>query len=340
MTRRSAQEKDTVSAYFVRAATARLAPEMRARALQIAHISPEIFGADQARVAAPAFAALWMAVAHELDDEFFGLDHRRMKVGSFAMLSHAVLHSETVGQAIRGILRGFRVLLDDVTATLQVHAGEAAIVIDNRIEDAASRRFADETFLVMVHGLMSWLAGQRVAITCAEFTGPRPPYAQEYAVMFSEHLKFDVASTAIRFDAGLLDARVVQTAASIKVFLREAPQSVFLKYRNTSSWAARVRRHLRRDLEHANWPVLEDISSALGVAPTTLRRRLEAEGTSYQEIKDGVRRDTAIHHLSQTSQSVTDIAALVGFQDASSFRRAFRQWTGVQPSQYRQGSDA
>lgn len=328
-------QKDTVSMYFVRAAIARLQPDAKSRVLARAAVSPELLPAVHARVPAAAFATLWLAVAVELDDEFFGLDRRRMKVGSFALLCHAVLHSTNLEQATRGILRGFGVLLDDVTAALEVDGDKAAIVIDNRIAAPEARRFADETFLIMVHGLMCWLAGKRIALDVAAFSGPRPPYPREYGVMFSPHLQFDAVATSIRFDARLLDAPVIQNAATLKTFLRTAPQSVFLKYRNTSSWSARLRRRLRSSLGGHDWPLLEDIAREFDVAPTTLRRRLDAEGTSYHTVRDELRRDVAIHALGSTPQSVAEVAALVCFQEVSAFRRAFKKWTGVSPSHYR-----
>ena len=69
--------------------------------------------------------------------------------------------------------------------------------------------------------------------------------------------------------------------------------------------------------------------------PTTLRRRLEAEGTSYQGIKDELRRDAAIHHLCHSSLSIADIGSLLGFQEPSAFHRAFKKWSSVQPGEYR-----
>ena len=68
------------------------------------------------------------------------------------------------------------------------------------------------------------------------------------------------------------------------------------------------------------------------------RRRLEAEGTTFQTIKDELRRDTAIHRLSHGSSSVTAIAAELGFQEPSAFRRAFKKWTGKTPGDYRRDS--
>lgn len=328
-------QKDTVSIYFVQAALRHLKPADRETVLRTAGIPLELLHTPQARVPAAAFAAVWLAVAQLLDDEFFGLDRRRMKVGSFALLCHAVLASENLGQAIRGMLRGFALFLDDIGATLQREQDQAVIRLTNRIVDPDDRRFATETFLVMVHGLMCWLAGKRITLSRAEFPGARPAHAQEYALLYSGRLEFEAPATAVYFDARLLETAVVQNAATLRAFLRNAPQSVFLKYRNTHSWTARLRHRLRGSIGSADWPLLKALAQEFDITPTTLRRRLMAEGTSYQTIKDELRRDAAIHYLCNTRLSAGEISDLLCFKDVSAFRRAFKHWAGVPPSHYR-----
>jgi AraC-like DNA-binding protein len=104
--------------------------------------------------------------------------------------------------------------------------------------------------------------------------------------------------------------------------------------------SARVRRRLRSSIGAPEWPVLEDVASEFHMSPTTLRRRLEAESMSYQGVKDEVRRDAAIHYLCNTSLSVVDIGSLLGFQEPSAFRRAFKKWSTVQPGEYRRRNAA
>ena len=330
-----AQGEDTVSMHFVEAAVARLTPEARDRVLAASHVPVELLGAPHARVPAEAFSSVWLAVARELDDEFFGLDRRRMKVGTFAFLVQAVLQAPRLDLALRRLLRGFAVVLDDVHGELRVEHGSAVIRVANRIADPEARRFADETFLVLVHGIACWLVGRRIPLTEAAFAHRRPGHAAEYTVMYSQALRFDVPFTEVRFDAAHLAAPVIQDDASLRKFLRTAPRSVFLKYKNEDSWTARLRRRLRGSIGTGIWPRLEDVAREFRVAPTTLRRRLEAEGTSYQGVKDELRRDAAVHQLCGTSLSIAHIASALGFQETSAFHRAFKRWSGVQPGEYR-----
>ena len=328
-------ERDTVSIHFVRAAVAHLHGAARSRVLSNAGIAEPLLLAANARVTAQSFSSLWLGVSRELDDEFFGLDSRRMKVGSFALLSHAVLTDSNLDRALKHMLRGFSVMLDDVGGELAIEEGAASIKVRNDIQAATARRFADETFLVMVHGLACWLTGKRIPILCAEFAYPQPEHVDEYRVMFCKMLRFEAPATTLRFDARLLGAPVVQRPETLRTFLRTAPQSVFLKYKNEESLTSRLRKRLRNCIGKRELPTVEAVAQEFRLSVTTLRRRLESESTSYQRIKDEVRRDAAIHLLCSTDMSIPEIGSMVGFQEASAFRRAFKAWSNVQPGEYR-----
>ena len=330
----------TVSIAFVRGAVQQLDASMRQAVLQRAGIASELLASEAARVPASAFGALWLAVGEALDDEFFGLDSRRMKVGSFALLCRALMGQGTVERALRQALRGFGLFLDDIGAALAVEGDDAVLAIDSRIRGADARRFADETLLVMLHGLLCWLAGRRVPLSQLDWGHPRPPHADEYRRMFSPRVSFDHAATVAHFDARVLRAATAVTPAALTAFLRNAPQSVFLKQVHQGGWAERVRRQLRRELVMpgaAEALTLDTLARQFALSPATLRRRLDDEGAGWQALKDEVRRDLAIHRLADRRLSIEDIASQLGFNDASSFHRAFRKWTGAAPGAYRSG---
>ncbi len=333
----------TVSTAFVHSALRALSPGQRRMALQDAGIDEPCLAQAGARVPAAAFARLWIGVAQLLDDEFFGLDARRMKVGSFAMLCHALAGQQWVGPALRLALRGLALCLDEISLGLRTGAGVATITLANRIapgrRDADAldaRRFADETLLVMVHGLLCWMAGRRVPLARLDWGHPAPPHADEYRRMFTPLIRFDAAATAISFDARVLQGAVRITPAGLKAFLRDAPQSVFLKQVVTTGLSDRARRQCRAALDRGDTaPTLDLLARELRLSSATLRRRLEDEGTSWGHLKDEVRCDLALQHLAAESLSVVQIAARLGFNDASTFYRAFRKWTGLAPGAWR-----
>jgi AraC-like DNA-binding protein len=322
----------TVSSAFVAGAVMRLTPAARARVLAACGLSPQVAAQLGGRVDADAFGKLWLAVARELDDEFFGLDSRRMKVGSFALLCRALLAHRTVGGALRETQHAFAVFLDDVRIELRSHGSRAWLEVHNRIAEPAARRFGDEALLVMLHGLLCWLAGRRIAIRGLRLAWPRPPHAAEYRRMFGPAPRFGAGASALEFDAALLATRHAANAASLREFLRDAPQSVFLKRVGGSRWAQRLRARLRRG---ADWPDADTLAAEWGVSVATLRRKLAAEGTGWQQVVDELRHDLAVRLLGDGRRSVEEVACSLGYVDARSLHRAFRKWTGAAPGAYR-----
>jgi AraC-like DNA-binding protein len=77
------------------------------------------------------------------------------------------------------------------------------------------------------------------------------------------------------------------------------------------------------------------VASELGLGERTLRRRLQSEGTNFNAIRNGLRRELAIQYLTDTSMTNEDIAAALGFSDATNFAAAFRKWTSQAPGTYR-----
>jgi AraC-like DNA-binding protein len=301
-------------------------------------LSSSLLQVPQARVSAKHYGALWRAIAAALDDEFFGQDSRRMKVGTFAMLCHSVLNCKTLGQALDRSLRFYALILDDIAGTAERDAKEARIVL-HEAPGVSQRVFAHELLLMLLYGVSCWLVGRRIPILRTEFSYAEPAHSAEYRLMYCAELHFNRPHTLLAFEAGYLDLPVVQNERSAKEFLRTAPESILLKYKNGSSLTARVRRRLRQFLPGLV-PDFEHLADEMSMTPATMRRRLHEEGESYQSIKDQLRRDLAISYLSHSKRSVMDIALELGFSERSAFHRAFRKWTGASPGEFRRTSQA
>ena len=298
-------------------------------------LSPSLLQVPQARVSAKVYGALWRAIALTLDDEFFGQDSRRMKAGSFAMLVHSVLGCKNLGQALDRSLRFYGLILDDIGGSLLREGNEATIMLRER-EGIAPRVFGHEVLLMLLHGVACWLVGRRIPILRAQFGYPEPAHSAEYRLMYCTDLAYGRPHTAIVFAADYLNLPIVQNERSVKEFLRTAPESILVKYKNGSSLSARIRRRLRQLLP-GELPDFERLAGELNMTTATMRRRLHEEGASYQGIKDQLRRDLAIGYLSHSDRSVMDIALELGFSERSAFHRAFRKWTGASPGEFRRG---
>ena len=79
----------------------------------------------------------------------------------------------------------------------------------------------------------------------------------------------------------------------------------------------------------------DEVAAELGITSTRLRRTLRNEGSSFNKICEDIRRDLACSKLLNTQNSVESIAADLGYLETRSFTRAFRDWTGLSPTEFR-----
>lgn len=175
---------------------------------------------------------------------------------------------------------------------------------------------------------------RRILLTGVDYTSGRGTGTGDSSRVYQVPVRNGRGSIGLSFEAHWLNLPVVQSPQSLREFLAGARANLIVKYRDSSNLTDRIRRLLRKSLG-GDMPSLEDVSASLAVTPQTLRRRLRDEGRGFQQLKDETRRDAAIDYLLHTHWPLPEIAERVGFSDASTFHRAFKQWTGVAPGEYR-----
>ncbi|MES2259397.1 MAG: AraC family transcriptional regulator [Pseudomonadota bacterium] len=82
----------------------------------------------------------------------------------------------------------------------------------------------------------------------------------------------------------------------------------------------------------------DKVAAALFMSPTALHLKLTQRGTHFQELLDNTRKELACAYLKQATRSVTEVTFMLGFADTSNFTRAFKRWTGVSPTEFRQSA--
>jgi AraC-like DNA-binding protein len=283
-------------------------------------------------ISAEAYGALWLAVAAEVDDEFFGMGGRPMRRGSFTLLCHCVLHATTLEQALKRALRFLDLVLDDPSGTLIVEDGLAQIILTDRHE--ARSAFAYRTFWILLHGIACWLVGRRIPIRMVDFRCAEPLQAADYRLFFGAPVRFSQPVSRLAFDAALLTLPINRSEQALKQFLRGAPANILVRYRHDAGLVANVRTRLRQTPPPA-WVGFTELAVQMRMSPSTFRHRLSAEGQSYANIKEDIRRELAIDLLLNSKSGVGDIATQLGFSEPSAFHRAFRKWTSKSPGAFR-----
>ncbi len=299
-------------------------------------LNSAILKSEQLRITPNQFARLMRAFWQHGDDEFLGMGSQPSRHGVFTLMSKQAVHCQSLRAIYHHISHFYNLLADAFNLSLQVEGDTARFSMQLTEPEKDPSHSLCEFLMLIWHRFPSWLIGQRIPLKAIHFTHSAPEHVAEYRLMFPCPAYFDQQETCLIFDADSLGAPVVQTAKALRAYLRRVPLDWFMRQAYYPAFTRRVLDHLEKEdgLLEAS---MESIADDLHVTSRTLRRKLTEEGTTFQELKDGVRRDTAIHYLSRPSLPISEISRKLGFSEPAAFTRAFKQWTGVTPKAFRQG---
>ena len=163
----------------------------------------------------------------------------------------------------------------------------------------------------------------------------RPTHRSELQIMFPAQLHFNSSANRLIFDEHYLDKPLVRTDQELAQFVQNAPADIMTIPGFDSTLEAQIERIIsQRHPDHLVFMPIHQLAAELGISSQTLHRRLVESATSYQKIKDNLRREVAINKLVNEGLTVERVAEIVGFTESRSFTRAFKHWTGLTPREY------
>ncbi|HEX5058321.1 MAG TPA: AraC family transcriptional regulator ligand-binding domain-containing protein, partial [Kofleriaceae bacterium] len=251
-------------------------------------------------------------------------------IGTFEALDYALWASSTFGDALDRLVRFLRIIGDDLTLHV-TRAGKWARVHRVVVHD---QRHRAECFLAILVLRGRELLGRPLRLREVRFTHRRPADIRAHRRLFHCPIRFGSSVTELVFDVNQLDAPVRSARPGLAAVLDRHLRDLLSRLPQRGSFVHRVHQSIARTL-HAGRPSLKTTARALHMSSRTLQRHLQDVGVTHRQIVEDVRRDLAERLLATRRMSITEVAFLLGFEDVSGFRRAYRQWTGMNPSRAR-----
>ena len=194
-------------------------------------------------------------------------------------------------------------------------------------------QFNIETIIASFQVSASFLLQQKLTFKKVCFNFPEPNYGDAYRELFECPIEFNANTCAMLFPQDVLEIPIQTANATIAENSQQLFKKLLHQFQKTQPTSYRARAILSETL--GNYPEQKDLAAKLSMNERTLRRKLAEEESSYQLILDDVRQQHAKRLLKNQQGSVEYIAKNLGFSDASSFRKAFKRWTGKTPIEYR-----
>jgi len=242
----------------------------------------------------------------------------------------ATLSAPTLREAIRIAGRFCALVSPAIALHLREHEGPAEIILEERADFGPARDVILFWLLVGIWNVGKMMTGSR-STSELELVVSEPSYFEHMRKWLPE-TRFGMSVNRLLIPPSHLDSRYVlhdPTAFRAAVALCEEQRDALGL---SESMTDRVRAHLIAS--RRPFPTLEEVAERIHVPPRTLMRRLAEEQTTFLELREHARRQSA-RVLLLSRRSMSEIAAQLGYSNVANFARAFRRWEGRSPSQYR-----
>lgn len=279
-------------------------------------------------------SALWELAVARSGKPTLGLSRELAATyGKLGVVGYAMMACPTLLSALQRLVRYMNVLSNAATFALTEDAEGYWFELGHEGGERPVPRQRVEFGMLTMLSFCSWITGRDFNATRVEFVYPEPADARPHRLAYGCPVRFGQPANRALFRkselAFPLSARDPAMAALHERLVEEQ-----LERLECAQTSLRVRGVLALRLSQAE-PRREQVAAALKVSDRTLQRRLQAEGTSFQQLLDDTRRELAQRYLRKPRTSLSDVAELLGFEDQSNFFRACKRWFGESPGRYR-----
>ena len=298
-------------------------------------IDPEALKRPDAQISFRAVVRLLEATAQTLQCPDFGLRmSQRQDLTILGPIAVIGLNSPTVGAALRAMIEHLSFYSPVVITTIEPQDEERVhLTYDLALDGEPHKRQIIELALGLYCRDMKILTqGHFVPVAVSFRHAPMLP-RRTYRRYFGSQVRFCQPINAIVAQQSDLRRPINNADPRLSKLIADS------MHRSTSSHPFDIQRQVaslvRKSLSDAHC-TLPTVARHLHLHERTLQRRLTKNGVSFESIVDSVRRERAEELLSESRLSMAGVAAQLGYQEQSSFNRAFRRWFGRAPNDFKQ----
>lgn len=189
----------------------------------------------------------------------------------------------------------------------------------------------EEAFATSLAGIES-ITNTPLPIEKIHFSYPAPGHREAYRRTFNCPLRFNAGENRIFIRSTALDTPISTASPNVAALVEKQCETLLSTLRKSDGFVEEVRRILINS--RGNFPDSDKTAKILGLSRSTFFRRLREKNTSFQKILNEVRTEIAVKYLRKTTLSIDQISDLIGFSEPTTFRSAFKKWTGQSASRF------
>jgi AraC-like DNA-binding protein len=305
--------------------------------LRQAGLPQDLFGQTRILVSTEELFALWRAIAEVSGDPAIGLKlGTETRIERFHTSGIAALSTESFGAAVQHMGRYKRLSVPEEIVE-EIVDGEWSIQFRWTLAVETEQHVLIEHCFAWMLTIARHGSGTRIVPVRLELVQPRS-HIKALERHFGCPVVCGAARNAIVFRAS--DAArpfVTRNAELLEMLAPRFEEDLKQHTTGDDSFLELVRGAIQQRLT-GHRPTTEDVARQLHLSSRTLQRRLQESGSSFQRVLDEARHQMARYYLRSSALELNEAAYLLGYEDASSFARAFRGWEGVPPGHWREAN--
>lgn len=162
----------------------------------------------------------------------------------------------------------------------------------------------------------------------------KPEKPGEYERILKCPLRFQQEEIALFLGKQHVEERVVSSDYQLLRLLVTHAQERIVSLKKERSFSSTAQQAIL-NLKEPGLPSIQQVAAQLNMSTRSFQRKLQEENTSFKEVLEELRKQSAFNYLKNPDLSVKEIAYLLDYADAASFSRSFKRWTGKTPVEFR-----
>ena len=303
------------------------------------NLAPSAFNDPECRIAYSTVGRIFGRCVEATSCEHFGLlVGERAGISSLGAVGYLAQSAPNVRTALHTIQRLYHIADGGGTITLDHHGGSVSFGYAIVEPDVPNAEQLIAVAVAIGFNILRALCGPQWHPTDVHFALAAPPATARIRTAFHVAPRFDQERSGITFAARWLARPPPGADPILHRMMRERVTELLVGVDDDDDIVDRVRRQLRTMVTGARCSIMA-ASEQMGLTVRTLKRRLATAGTTFLQLRDEARFDTARHLLQRTRMPVGEIASILGYTECSSFTRAFGRWAGMGPAEWRSRRD-
>lgn len=308
-------------------------------------IDSDLLSRPEARMSAQQWTLLALNAIRLTGDPALGYEYGlRMRPSAHGFLGYATMSCTSMRQAMEITIRYFQARQRNFTMQLGTDGDYGAITVRENHPIPALRSFFYENILIgLARGAAAILGTELSSFPDGEiwFDWPEPPYHAAYRERLPK-IRFSRPANLLRFPVRVLELKpVLADPFASQQAIEACERELALAGGLEDPIGLRVCAELVLSAK-GGYPSQATVAQRLHMSGRSLARKLQASGTSFQQLLEEARRRDAQQLIESSALEFQAIAARLGYVNPANFTRAFRKWTGMTPSAYKalgSGSD-